>query len=556
MKRRWYKWFGLAAGLVLCAEACMLMVDAPTGNEVSLRYRISGWFDNLFPGRTTTVVFTTTLVVQDHDGIALMPDDAVPNEGNAEAGGGKDDQPLKASADWPMLGGTPWRNMANPTAKNIPAQWSIEDGKLQNIKWMVQLGTKSYGGPVVADGKVFMGTNNQKPRDKTVKGQKAVVMCFNEADGKFLWQSVHETTSAMDAAPYGLCSTPCVEGKRHYYVTPLCQIVCAENDTGKDVWRYDLMKEQKVVPYHLANCSPLIVDDLLMVVTGNGFDAMEEKVASPKAPSFMALNKNTGKPVWQSNLPGEKIIDGQWSNPVVAVVDGKKQVIFPGGDCWLYSFEPKTGKLLWKFNCNPARGSPKADPDFNPYAVATPVVHDGRCYVGLGVFPDHAAPPRYGYILCVDVTGTGDVSPKNLDARDPANKGSGLVWAYGGPIHPSPKKGRKVLFGRTLSTCAVHDGLLYISEEAGYLNCFDAGTGQLYWQDDVRATVWGSPYYVDGKVYLGTEDSEVHVYEHGKQMKQLAKIAMDEGVHSTPVVANGVLYISTYSKLYAIAAKK
>jgi hypothetical protein len=31
---------------------------------------------------------------------------------------------------------------------------------------------------------------------------------------------------------------------------------------------------------------------------------------------------------------------------------------------------------------------------------------------------------------------------------------------------------------------------------------------------------------------------------------------MDEGIHSTPVVANGVLFISTYSKLYAIAAKR
>jgi outer membrane protein assembly factor BamB len=552
MKQRWRKWFGVAAGLMLCAEACMLMVEGPTGNEVPLRYRISDWFDNLVAGRRTTVAFTTPLV-QNERNFDFVPNDAEPNFDNAKATGGKDGQPLKASADWPMFGGTMFRNLANPNAKNIPASWSIEEGKVENIKWMAQLGTKSYGGPVVADGKVFFGTNNSNPRDKAVKGQKAVLMCFNEADGKFLWQAVHEAAPDGQNAPYGLCSAPCVEGNRHYYVTPRCEVICADNNTGKTVWSYDLMMEQKVVPLHLANCSPLIVDDLVMLVTSNGFDDQAGKVASPNAPSFIALDKKTGKPAWQSNLPGDKIIEGQWSNPAVAVVGGKKQVIFPGGDCWLYSFETTTGKLIWKCNCNPLRKM-----EFTPYIVATPIVADGRCYIGLGCSPDSPVEQfvRYSYVLCLDVSGNGDVSPKSFDAKDPANKGSALVWAYGGPIDPRPKKGRRDYFGKTLSTCAVHDGLVYIAEMVGYMHCLDAKTGVHYWDDDVRAGIWGSPLYADGKVFLGTEDGEVIVWEHGKKMKQLAKIAMDEGIHSTPVVANGVLYFSTYSKLYAIAATK
>jgi outer membrane protein assembly factor BamB len=99
--------------------------------------------------------------------------------------------------DWPMFGGTPQRNMANTSSKNIPADWSDEAGKLRNIKWMAQLGTKSYGAPVIADGKVFVGTNNDSPRDPAVKGMKATLMCFNEADGKFLWQAVTRCRSAI-----------------------------------------------------------------------------------------------------------------------------------------------------------------------------------------------------------------------------------------------------------------------------------------------------------------------------------------------------------------------
>ena len=116
---------------------------------------------------------------------------------------------------------------------------------------------------------------------------------------------------------------------------------------------------------------------------------------------------------------------------------------------------------------------------------------------------------------------------------------------------PSPK-GRSAIFGRTMSTAAIHDGLVYISEEAGYLHCLDAKTGQKYWDHDFLASVWGSPYWVDGKVYIGTEDGDIHIFAHGKQKNIIRKVEIDEPVRSTPVVANGVLYILTESNLYAI----
>ena len=76
-------------------------------------------------------------------------------------------------------------------------------------------------------------------------------------------------------------------------------------------------------------------------------------IPSPFAPSFIAINKDTGELVWESDLPGENILHGQWSNPAYAEVDGVPQVILPGGDGWVYSLEPETGKLIWKFDCNP-----------------------------------------------------------------------------------------------------------------------------------------------------------------------------------------------------------
>ncbi len=549
-KRRWWKWFGIAAGLVLCVEACMLMVEAPTGNEVPMRDRIERWFEDLFGSRKTFPVATAVVARSSALQIEAAANDAPPeDEGGADVPAGK------GTEDWPMFGRTPHRNMASPIAKNLPTEWVAEEGKRDGVKWVADLGTKAYGGPIIAGGKVFFGTNNGNPRDKAVKGQQAILMCFDESNGKFLWQVAHDIPS--DALfnlgrGSGLCSSPCVEGKRHYYLPPGCEVVCGDNDTGKVLWRYDLMAKQKVVPYHLAASSPVIVDDLVFVLTGNGIGE-DGKVVSPAAPSFVALRKDTGEYAWGSNLPGERIIEGQWSNPTVADVGGKKQVIFPGGDGWLYSFEPATGKLIWKCNCVPTRKE-----DFNPYLLGTPVIHEGRCYLGLGCCPDSTVEDhiRFSYVLCLDVGGTGDVSPKSLDSRDPANKGSALVWSYGGKIEPPPKKGRRNHFGRTMSTCAVHDGLVYIPEFTGYLHCLDAKTGQHLWEDDLRTAIWGSPLYADGKVYLGTEDGEVVIYKHGRERKVLGKVEMGESIQSTPAVANGVLYVSTLSKLFAIGAKK
>src|SRR5215469_3641587 len=101
-------------------------------------------------------------------------------------------KPQAAGGDWPMFGGTPRRNMVDLTAKGLPATWSVKKGKEANVKWVARLGGPSWGGPVVAEGKIFVGTNNHHPRDPKVTGDKGILMCFNAADGKFLWQAVHD----------------------------------------------------------------------------------------------------------------------------------------------------------------------------------------------------------------------------------------------------------------------------------------------------------------------------------------------------------------------------
>jgi outer membrane protein assembly factor BamB len=487
---------------------------------------------------------------------------------------------------WPLFGGTVQRNMVNTVDRNAPTEWNVEKGQEKNVKWSAALGSKAYGGPVVADGKVFVGTNNDAPRNPKITGDKGIIMCFRESDGKFLWQAVHDKLASglvNDWPREGICSTPIVEGNRVYYVSNRCEVVCADtngfldgkNDGAQDeqykdpvdadfIWRLDMMKELGVFPHNLAVCSPLVVGDILFIVTANGVDEGHINIPAPQAPSFIAVEKKTGKVLWKDNSPGLNIMHGQWSNPVYAVVNGNPEIIFPGGDGWMRGFEPATGKLIWKFDCNPKAskyelGGRGTKSDF----IATPVVHENKLYIGVGQDPEHYE--GVGHLWCIDLPKAeqlgrtnkdNDVSPvnDNFDPKDPANKNSALVWHFGGmaPKNVQQQINRDYYFGRTMSTVAIHDGLVYAAELAGFIHCLDANTGEKYWDHDLKAAIWGSAYWVDGKVYLANEDGDVYVFGHGKQKQHLGTMEMKEPVRSTPVMVNGVLYVMTERRLYAI----
>ena len=92
------------------------------------------------------------------------------------------------TGDWPMWGGKADRNMVS-NMKGLPTEWDVKTKK--NVKWVAQLGSQSYGNPVVADGMVFVGTNNEGLRDPKQGGDRGVLMAFRESDGEFLWQQTH-----------------------------------------------------------------------------------------------------------------------------------------------------------------------------------------------------------------------------------------------------------------------------------------------------------------------------------------------------------------------------
>src|SRR5262245_51370966 len=251
------------------------------------------------------------------------------------------------TGDWPMWGGTPDRNMVS-NMKGLPTSWDVKTKK--NIKWVAQLGSQSYGNVVVSGGMVFVGTNNEGLRDPKITGDKGVLMAFRESDGQFMWQMVHDKLASgrVNDWPYqGVASSPLVDGNRVYYVSNRAELMCLDTQGFRDgkndgpyteekltgetnadiIWKFDMMEEVGSLPHNLANSSPVMYGDLIYVSTSNGQDESHVHIPSPKTPAIIAINKNTGKLVWEDNSVEDRILHGQWSTPSVGKIGGVDQVV-------------------------------------------------------------------------------------------------------------------------------------------------------------------------------------------------------------------------------------
>lgn len=507
--------------------------------------------------------------------------DGTPPEAEASASGG---------GDWPMWGRDSTRNMVSD-ATGLPSAFvagefvgntdRIDPESTTNVRWIAKLGSQCYGNATVSGGKVFVGTNNDAPRDPRFKGDRSVVMCFDEQDGSMRWMlNIPKlgTGKVSDWEFLGICSSPSVEGDRVYLVTNRCEVVCLDvngmangNDgpfqdegqylagpgqppfevketDGDIIWTLNMIDECGVFPHNITSSSVLIAGDKLWVTTSNGVDYGHVETPAPNAPSLILVDKATGALLGEeaSGL-GQRIFHCNWSSPAYYKSGELELCIFGGPDGWCYAFEPEpieaedglmVLKERWRVDCNKPEYREK-DGKKLQYAtrpgpseiLATPVVADGLVYTLIGQDPEHGE--GVGNIVCIDPTGEGDVTATKV------------LWSYD-KIH------------RSISTPSVRDGRVYVADYSGFVFCLDSKTGKELWVHDTLGHIWGSTLVADGKVYIGNEDGYLSIIpatpEYDKE--KVLEIDMTSSVYSSPVVANGTLYVATHTHLFAISAPK
>ncbi len=502
-----------------------------------------------------------------------------------------------ASADWPTWGGTNSRNMVS-TEKNPPLEFDpgkkikgkdeVDLTTTKGLKWAARLGSQAYGTLSVANGKILLGTNNENPWDskynvknkdsgKVTAEDRSILLCLDEKSGQMTWQLAAPklgTGKVSDWEYLGMCSGGAVDSGRVYIATNRCEVLCLDleglkngndglqdeakyltspenkiektGDTDADIiWRFDMREECGVFPHNVTSSNVLVLEDRIYITTSNGVDWTHTNIPAPEAPSLICLDKKTGKLLGEEGSGiSKRCLHCSWSSPAFATVGSKPMVVFGAGDGFCYGFDMTFKKddegfdiinELWRYDANPKeyrldeKGAKRA---YNTYEgpseiIATPVVYKNRVFTQIGQDPEHGE--GKGCLSCIDPTGSGDISGKAL-------------WTYKD-------------INRSVSTPAIVDDIVYVADFSGLVHAVDANTGAKLSVYDTKGHIWGSTLFIDGKLYVGNEEGELHIIKAGKQLEKVAVIDFPGSIFATPVFSNGTLYIMTMSQLYAFGPK-
>ena len=473
--------------------------------------------------------------------------------------------------------GKAWSRNQVSAETGLPGAFDPASGK--NIKWQTALGTQTNSTPVIANGRVFIGTNNGDPKDPKHVGDRGVLMCFDEKDGHLLWQLVTQKRSEdkyFDWPNQGCASPVTVEGDRVYFVTNRHEVVCLDihgmangndgpfTDEGQYmagegqpamepgpldadiIWVFDMVKDAGIWPHDGAHTSILIDGDRLYLNTGNGVDNTHRVIRRPDAPSLIVMDKATGRWLARDDEHiAPRIFHATWSSPAMTEIEGKKRLIFCGGDGVVYGFDPLSAdppaglvaKLasVWKFDPDPTGPKEKVH-EFTtnraegPSCIhGMPVIEDGKLFISGG--GDTWWGKASCWLKCINLSGQSDVTSTNQ------------IWSLALERH-------------VMSTPAVADGLVFIADHGGGLHCVDEASGKVLWTQEIEGEPWASAFVADHKVYLGTRKGMFYALDAKPQKNLLMSQRLNAPITATTVAANGVLYVATMKTLYAVALPK
>jgi len=403
--------------------------------------------------------------------------------------------------DWPTFRGPNGDGICKETG--LLKEWP-KDGppKLWTAK---NLGT-GFSTPSVADGKIFgMGTRDGKDG----------VWALKEADGKELWFTTIEEPRRPNQNN-GPSGTPAFSGGKLYAVGSSGKVVCLDAGTGKEVWAADFLKDFKgEIPRWGFTQTPLIDGDKVIVSPGSSTALV------------VALNKDTGKVLWKTELAGGAGEGHGYSTPVKATVGGiPMYVVLTGKAGGVVGVHADTGALLWQYNTTGFGGVAQ---------ISMPVVKDNLVWFSTAYG---------GGAGLLELTAEGKdkvtVKPVQVYRATYQNHHGGMILV-----------GDRVYFGH--------------GQNDGRLTCVDMKTGEKKWGPEPSPAGGQSRsaalLYADGRLYARYEATHdlylIALEDDGFKVVSSFKEPEPSGKQSWahPVIANGKLYLRDQDKLHCFNVK-
>ena len=488
--------------------------------------------------------------------------------------------PRTFAADQPQWGEAWSRNMVS-REKGLPDSFDPKTGK--NVKWSAKLGTQTHSTPIIAGGRIYIGTNNGEPRDPKHQGDRGVFMCLDEKTGRLLWQLVvpkRDEDAYMDWPNMGMSSTATVEGDRVYLVDNRGAVLCLDakgmangNDgpfrdeaaymtppatTGSPrqqigaetrpetllppadgkllqpgpldadiLWKFDLVADAGIWPHDAAHSSILIHGNHLYLNTANGVDNTHKRIRAPEAPSLIVLDKRTGRLIASDDEHiAPNVFHNTWAGPSLGKVNGRELVFFCGGNGIVYGFEPLTrssGRESARYS------SPENQSRLTSAATASSAVLTLRKVFQFDFDP---------------------TAPKTNVHKFSTNRRESPSNIYGMPVF---LRNRLYVAG---------GGDLWWGKNEAWLKCIDATktgdltTNSLVWSYPLEKHVMSTAAVQDGLVFIADCGRMFHCV-NAKTGKPLWTHEVKGEVWASPYVADGKVYLGTRSgSFYVFAASK
>lgn len=411
---------------------------------------------------------------------------------------------VSASAAAPLFA-QEWTRFHGPNgtgishAKTIPTHVSDAD-----INWKVELPGTGHSSPVLWGERLFLTTT-----DDTAGGVS--VLCCDARNGKQLWKHdfalkpSHRHKFNSFASP-----TPAVDAERVYVIRdePQHYLVSALDHQGKLVWERDF---GRFISQHGCGASPIVYEGKL--IFSNDQETKEQaRTEVDGTSSILALDAKTGETLWQTS---RNTSSAAYSTPCIYTPkDGRPEIIFNSQSHGIYAVDPGTGKVLWQY-----------DQAFDKRSCSSPLIAGDIIFGSCG-------------------SGGGGNFVTAIRAGDPAKRKEPEL-AY------HMKKSAPYV-----PTGIVKDDLAWLWSDGGMLTCLHVPTGDIRYQERVGGNFFGSPVWVDGRLFCLSTTGELVVVEASETFKVLHRYSFNELCHATPAVAAGRMYIRTAKHLFSIGGAR
>ena len=424
-----------------------------------------------------------------------------------------------ALADWSQWRGPEQNGVSRE--HGLPESWDPDTGA--NVLWTAKAGGMSS--PIVMNGKVYTWTRVGEVPSGDQSGSTLLagpqtqesLVCLDAATGKQFWE--HRENITQTDVPFHRLGWGNVVGDpktgRVYGLGVQCRLICLDGKTGDLVWSRQMTEEFGMISTFGGRTPSPAIDEDQLYIGGVSFGWGDQAGGQHR---LYAFNKDTGELNWSTGTGGRPV-DAPYNTPVIANIDGQREVMLAAGDGGVHSYQARTGKHAWSFQAS-KRG-----------LNASLVVEDDRVFICHS--EENVDNSVLGRVVCLDVTGD---KPKEVWRAD------GIEAGFASP------------------TIANND--LYLIDNKGMVFALNTSTGAVDWKKNAGTIGKASLVYADNKLYVPEANGRfVIMHPDGKKAEVLSKVELTEklgreyAIFGSVAISDGHVFLQAANTMYCIGDK-